>query len=410
MWYETISQWLVDGVTAFEWWGILIYTLVTVHITIVSVTLYLHRHSAHQSLALHPVVAHFFRFWLWLATGMETRAWTAVHRKHHALCETRDDPHSPLVYGIREVLLRGAELYRKAVTEETMDRYGKGCPDDWIERNIYLRCPFCGISLLMVLDLVLFGVSGLIVWAVQMLVIPVLAAGVINGLGHHLGYRNYESLDVSRNILPWGILIGGEELHNNHHTYPHSAKFSSKWWEFDIGWLYIRLLSACGLAKVRNAGQTLAIQDPLRKVVDMNTVMGAINDRFRIMANYTNEVVAPLVRNERAAASKANRRILRRAERLLCCDTSWFSDSKEREHDGRIEQIFKVSAKLEEVHTLYRELQDVWQQRVKSKGEILAAFTGWLKKAEDSSIDAVREFAESLKTYTLPARQALSSG
>jgi stearoyl-CoA desaturase (delta-9 desaturase) len=232
-----------------------VYTLVLTHITIVSVTVYLHRYSAHRALELHPALQHFFRFWLWLTTGMLTKQWTAIHRKHHATCETPDDPHSPQVHGLTTVLFKGAELYGiEAHKPGTLERFGRGTPDDWMERNVYQRYKRYGIALMAVIDVLLFGALGLTVWAVQMLWIPFLAAGVVNGLGHYAGYRNFETPDASTNLLPWGLLIGGEELHNNHHAYPSSAKLSVKWWEFDLGWFWIRLFSLLGLAKPLRIG------------------------------------------------------------------------------------------------------------------------------------------------------------
>src|SRR4051812_41802329 len=243
---------MFSGIYDLPWWGYVVYTLVVTHITIAAVTIYLHRHQAHRALDLHPLPSHFFRFWLWLTTGMVTKEWAAIHRKHHAKCETPDDPHSPQVYGISKVMWGGAELYRKeSVNKETLDRYGHGTPDDWIERNLYSRYTVVGISLMLVANFVLFGFIGVTIWAVQMMWIPLTAAGVINGIGHFWGYRNFQPADASRNIVPWGILIGGEELHNNHHAYGTSARLSNRWYEFDIGWLYIRCLQMMGLAEVK---------------------------------------------------------------------------------------------------------------------------------------------------------------
>ena len=252
--YVTILQWLNDGLWQLSVPAIVLYTLVVTHITIVTVTVYLHRHASHRALDLHPALAHFFRFWNWMTTGMVTVEYAAVHRKHHAKCETEEDPHSPQVMGLGRIMRAGAEAYGEAVTEETLKRYGAGCPDDWIERNLYQRFRSGGVALMLIIDLALFGVIGLTVWAVQMLWIPFFAAGVINGIGHYWGYRNFECPDAARNIAPWGILIGGEELHNNHHTYPNSAKLSVKSWEFDIGWCWIRLFEILGLAKARSTG------------------------------------------------------------------------------------------------------------------------------------------------------------
>ena len=252
---------MVTGVLDLPWWGYVIYTLVLTHITIAAVTIFLHRHQAHRALDLHPLPSHFFRFWLWITTGMVTKEWTAVHRKHHAKCESEDDPHSPQIAGINKVLWQGTELYRKETRNaETLEKYGHGTPDDWIERHLYSRHALLGISSMLVIDLVLFGFIGLTIWAVQMLWIPFFAAGVINGIGHYWGYRSFQPEDASRNIVPWGILVGGEELHNNHHADPHSAKFAHRWFEFDIGWLYIKLLSLFGLAEVKYAREGVHVR------------------------------------------------------------------------------------------------------------------------------------------------------
>jgi fatty-acid desaturase len=247
-------EWLGHGLWDIAWWQVVLYTLVTTHITIAAVTIFLHRTQTHRAMDLGPIPSHFFRFWLWIGTGMVTKEWVAIHRKHHAKCETQDDPHSPQVKGIDEVLWRGAELYRaESKNKETMERYGHGTPDDWIERNLYSRYSWQGVGLMLILNLALFGTLGMAVWAVQMLWIPITAAGIINGIGHYWGYRNFEAPDASRNIMPWGLIIGGEELHNNHHTYPTSAKFSVKKYEFDIGWIYIQALQKLGWAKVKKA-------------------------------------------------------------------------------------------------------------------------------------------------------------
>ena len=243
---------MISGLIDLPWWGYVVVTLVLTHITIASITIYLHRHQAHRALELHALPSHFFRFWLWLTTGMVTKEWAAIHRKHHAKCETTDDPHSPQILSIGKVVKEGSELYRKESKNlETMERYGHGTPDDWIEREIYCKHSVKGVSLMLIIDLVLFGPIGLTMWAVQMAWSPFLAAGIINGVGHYWGYRNFQVEDASRNIIPWGILVGGEELHNNHHAYATSARLSNKWYEFDIGWMYICILKSMGLAQVR---------------------------------------------------------------------------------------------------------------------------------------------------------------
>ena len=288
-----VVDWLGNGLWNLSAWGIVAFVLVVTHITIVTVTVYLHRFSAHRSVDLHPALQHFFRFWSWLTTGMITRQWTAIHRKHHAATETEEDPHSPKVQGIWEILWKGTEAYRTAAADDAiMERYGSGCPDDWLERNLYSRHEMLGVGLMAVIDVALFGFVGISVWAVQMLWIPVLGAGVINGVGHYWGYRNFESPDASTNMVPWGILIGGEELHNNHHTYPNSARLSQKWWEFDAGWMWIRLFQAFGLARPLSTGP-MAEKAPGKTTLDVDTMWAVLNDRFRLMAKYKNDVVRP---------------------------------------------------------------------------------------------------------------------
>ena len=288
--FDAAIDWLAHGLLAFSWWEIILYALVTTHITIVSVTIYLHRHQAHRAMDLHAIPAHFFRFWLWLGTGQVTKEWVSIHRKHHAKCETSEDPHSPQAYGIKTVLLKGAELYRaESKNKETMSKFGHGTPNDWIERNLYTRFSWQGVGLMLVLNLALFGAAGLAVWAVQMAWIPVTAAGIINGIGHYWGYRNFEAADASTNISPWGIMIGGEELHNNHHTYPTSAKFSVKPYEFDIGWAYIRALEKMGLAVVKKVPPKLHL-GVVKPVADEKTLEALIAHRYEVMAGFAREL------------------------------------------------------------------------------------------------------------------------
>ena len=230
---------------------IIIYTLIVTHITIICVTLFLHRGQAHKGIEFHPVLGHFMRFWLWITTGMVTKQWVATHRKHHRFSDEPGDPHSPHVFGIWRVFLKGAGLYHTATKDTAMvEQYGKGTPDDWIERNLYSSHSRLGILLMLVINLVLFGPWGFIVWGIQMLWIPFWAAGVINGLGHWYGYKNGTTRDHSRNISPWGIIVGGEELHNNHHLDPSSVKLSRRWFELDLGYIWLRLFTSVGLAKI----------------------------------------------------------------------------------------------------------------------------------------------------------------
>ena len=289
-WLDATLNWLSYGLLHFSGWQVFIVTMVLTHITIASVTIYLHRHSAHRALDLHPVVSHFFRFWLWLTTAQVTKEWTSIHRKHHAKCEQAEDPHSPHVHGIKTVLFTGAELYRKeSKNKETLSRYGHGTPDDWMERNVYSRFSWQGVALMLIIDVALFGSLGLTVWAVQMAWIPITAAGIINGAAHYWGYRNFEAPDASTNISPWGILIGGEELHNNHHTYPTSAKLSVKPYEFDVGWMYIRGMEMVGLAKVRKTAPQLKLGS-VKPQADAKTLEAIIANRYEVMAKYATEM------------------------------------------------------------------------------------------------------------------------
>ncbi len=300
-------DWLANGLWNLSWWQIVLYTLATTHITIASVTIFLHRAQAHRAMDLHPIPSHFFRFWLWLTTGMVTKEWVAIHRKHHAKCETVDDPHSPQTRGIETVLWRGAELYRaEAKNPETIAKFGHGTPDDWIERNLYTRYSWEGVGLMLILNVALFGVAGLSVWAVQMAWIPITAAGIINGIGHYWGYRNFEAPDASTNVSPWGLIIGGEELHNNHHTYPTAAKFSVKKYEFDIGWIYISLMSKIGWATVKKVPPKLQL-GAVKPVADEKTLEALIANRYEVMAGYAREMRRVCKAELAAAEGKAGR-------------------------------------------------------------------------------------------------------
>lgn len=389
MWY--------NGLLDLSAWQVLAATLVLTHITIVSVTVYLHRYSAHRSLELHPALKHFFRLWLWLTTAMNTREWTAIHRKHHAKCETPDDPHSPVQKGLMTVLRRGAELYQEeAKNEETLRIYGKNCPDDWLERNVYSRYPNGGIVIMLAINLALFGVIGLTVWAVQMMWIPVTAAGIINGLGHAVGYRNFECKDAATNISPWGILIGGEELHNNHHTYPNSAKLSVKKWEFDIGWMYIRLFSLLGLAKVRRTAP-IAHRVEGKQTLDMDTAMAILNNRFQIMAQYRKLVIKPLLRQELHKMDDSVRHVFRRAKRLLSREPSLLEPRQEE----RVQTMLSHSQSLRIIYEKRLALQQIWGRTSANGHDMLHALREWCAQAEASGIKALQDFAATLRTYSL---------
>lgn len=389
MWYQ--------GLLAWNGWQVLLATLLLTHVTIISVTIYLHRHSAHNALDLHPALAHFFRFWLWLTTGMVTKEWTAIHRKHHAKCETDEDPHSPVVQGIGKVLFEGAELYRVAATPETLKRYGQRTPDDWIERHLYSKHHSLGIGLMAVIDILLFGVLGITVWAVQMMWIPLFAAGLINGAGHYWGYRNFDCADNARNLVPWGILIGGEELHNNHHTYPNSAKLSAKPWEFDLGWMWIRIFSALGLAKVKSTGP-IAHKVPGKAVLDVDTVMAIVNNRFRVMAEYRKMVLLPALKQEKANIIANGRSLYRRAKKWLARDAVLIEPSEKQ----RLEDLLARNVVLRTIHEKSQELQVIWRRSPGMKlQDKLQALADWCGQAEASGIQYLAEFSTTLKSYSL---------
>ncbi|WP_313651146.1 delta-9 fatty acid desaturase DesA [Pseudomonas soli] len=389
MWYY--------GLLDLSAWQLVAVTLLMTHVTIVSVTIYLHRYSAHRALELNAGLKHFFRFWLWLTTAQNTREWTAIHRKHHAKCETPDDPHSPVHKGLGTVLRKGAELYREeARNEETLRIYGKNCPDDWIERNLYTRYKLGGIALMAVIDLLLFGTIGITIWAIQMMWIPFWAAGVVNGLGHAVGYRNFECRDAATNLVPWGIIIGGEELHNNHHTYPNSAKLSVRRWEFDMGWMWIRLLSMLRLAKVQRVAP-IAHRVEGKASLDMDTAMAILNNRFQIMAQYRKLVIGPLVKQELDKVDTSVRRRFRRAKRLLSRETSLLQDR----HHVRIESLLAHSQALKTIYEKRLALQQIWVRTSANGHDMLAAMKDWVHEAEASGIQSLRDFAAQLKTYSL---------
>ena len=384
------------GLLNFSTLGVIIATLVLTHITIASVTIYLHRHQSHNSLTLHPIISHFFRFWLWLTTGMMTKQWVAIHRKHHVKCETPDDPHSPQVLGIKKVLLEGSELYRtEAENQETIEKYGKGTPDDWLERNIYSRFPYLGITLMLFTDVLLFGVIGITVFAIQMLWIPIFAAGVINGIGHFWGYRNFEPRDASRNIIPWGILIGGEELHNNHHAYPASARLSNKWWEFDIGWFYIRLMNSLGLAKIKKTAPRIKYKTE-KQVIDIETVRAILHNRFHIVKLYGRKVIRPVLRAERQSANDYCRALYRRARKLMTREDIRLDDKAM----ATINEATSQSQTLATVYEFKQRLKELWINTAQNHTKRVQCLQNWCAEAEKTGIAALQEFASYLRGYT----------
>ncbi|HYE36136.1 DesA family fatty acid desaturase [Methylocaldum sp.] len=386
---------MINGLLNLPWWELIGIVLGLTHVTIVSVTIFLHRHQAHRALNLHPIVSHFFRFWLWLTTGIVTKEWVAIHRKHHARCETPQDPHSPRVFGIRKVLWEGAELYRaEARHSETLDRYGYGTPNDWIERNLYSRYRGGGIALLFLMDIGLFGVYGITVWAVQMLWIPFWAAGVINGLGHYRGYRNFETPDASMNLFPLGLLIGGEELHNNHHAYPASARLSHRWWELDIGWGYIRLLQRFRLAEIRRTAPRIRLdRDP--KPINPATVQAVVRNRYHILALYGHRVVVPVLRHEWKTAPPAHRRLLRNVKKLLVREGIPLDETACR----TLKQALSLSRTLETIYRSKQELTQLWTRSSIHYEALVQSLEDWCKQAEATGIEALGDFAQLLRRY-----------
>ncbi len=388
---------IISGVVDMPWWGYIAVTLIFTHITIASITIYLHRHSAHRALELHPIPSHFFRFWLWLTTGMVTKQWTAVHRKHHAKCETKDDPHSPIVYGIKKVLTEGSELYRQeAKNEETLKRYGYGTPDDWLEKNIYSKHSAKGVALMLIIDVLLFGPIGITMWAVQMLWAPIFAAGIVNGVGHYWGYRNFQAEDASRNIVPWGILIGGEELHNNHHAYATSARLSNKWYEFDIGWLYIRILEMAGLAKVKKTAPKLRI-DRKKTQCDLDTLQAVISHRYEVLAKYTKSLQATFAQEiihlkEAGVQYGIDKSTLKR---WILADSRTLQEH-ERE---KLSQVLSNAKTLDKVYTMREELAEIWQRSTASTEELVKQLEDWCRRAEESGIEVLRAFSQRLRCY-----------
>jgi len=395
---------MLDGILNFSLWGLVAATLVLTHITIVAVTVFLHRSQAHRALDLHPIPSHFFRFWLWLTTGMQTKAWVAIHRKHHAKVETEEDPHSPQIYGIKKVLLEGAELYREeSNNQETLDKYGYGTPDDWLERHLYTPWLSKGLLVMFIIDLLLFGIAGISIWAIQMLWIPFFAAGVINGIGHWWGYRNYEVQDASTNIVPWGILIGGEELHNNHHTFASSAKLSSKWWEFDIGWMYIRLFEMAGLARVKKVAPK-PLLDPAKSVIDMDTLKAIITNRFQVMAKYRRVVLARVHRDEmRNAVDTTYRNLLKKTRRLLAQEESLIDETAKQ----RLESVLNHSTALDTVYRYKQQLQGIWKRSAASNEHLLHALQEWCNQAEATGIKALQDFVRMIQGYSLRSATAV---
>ncbi len=394
---DAAVDWFANGALGASWWQVLLATLVMTHITISAVTIFLHRAQSHRALDLHALPSHFFRLWLWLTTGMVTKEFVAIHRKHHAKCETEEDPHSPQTRGIKALLLTGVELYRaESRNAETMVKYGSGTPDDWIERNLYTRFSWQGVGVMLLIDVLLFGAIGVTVWAIQMLWIPVMATGIINGIGHWWGYRNFETVDASRNVSPWGIVIGGEELHNNHHTYPTSAKFSVKPYEFDIGWVYIRGMEMFGLAKVRKTPPKLALGAV--RAADSQTLEALIANRYEVMAHYAAglklTVAAELDKlKAQGAENSARWAEMRLAKRWLHRD----DDQIPQVVKPRMAQVVAQSPALAKLVAMREELRQLWTRTNVSAEQLVADLQAWCRRAEESGVAALQEFSLRLR-------------
>lgn len=378
------------GLVDLSFWGYVLVTFLMVQFTFMGVTLYLHRDATHRSLDLHPALRHIFRLWLWMSSGMLTREWVAVHRKHHARCETPEDPHSPMVLGLKKVLLEGAELYKEAArTPGLLEKYGRGTPDDWMERNVYAKHRALGIVLMVIIDLVLFGVPGIIIIGVQMLAVPLMAAGVINGIGHHTGYRNFECSDAARNIVPWGLIVAGEELHNNHHAFPSSAKFSVRPWEFDMGWLYIQVLRFFGLAKVRRVAPSLTRSQP-RADVDLETLRAVLVNRMHVLRDYARDVTAPVVRNQlRDFHGKA----VRSARKLLVTEPLLLDSEAQRS----LSELLASNPALKTVYEFRERLNTLWSGKHTSNETLLHHFKKWIADAEASGVAVLQNYARAMR-------------
>lgn len=386
---------MFSGLLDLPWWGYVLATLGLTHLTIAAVTIYLHRYSAHRALDLHPIISHFFRFWLWATTGMTTKAWTAIHRKHHARVETVEDPHSPQIFGLGKVLLSGAELYRiEGANKETLEQFGQGTPDDWLETHVYGKHDRIGIGSMLVLDVIVFGPIGITIWAVQMMWIPFLAAGIINGVGHFWGYRNFQSEDASTNVVPWGILIGGEELHNNHHAYASSAKLSNRWYEFDIGWMYIRILETLGLAAVKKIAPKIRL-NTAKTQCDFDTLQAVITHRYDVVTRYARSLRDTCAAEINALKARAVSVDNSRLRRWLNIDAAALPETERAERA----QIISHSNVLSTVYTMRDELAAVWQRSTATKEQLVHKLEDWCHRAENSGIRPLQEFSKRLRYY-----------
>ncbi|MFC3194099.1 fatty acid desaturase [Marinicella sediminis] len=390
-------EFLQTGLLDLSAWQLVLYTFIVVQITLSGVSLFLHREQTHRGIKMHPAIQHFYRFWTWFTTGMLTKEWVAIHRKHHAYCETEDDPHSPQIHGIKKVLLHGVTLYTaERKNQETMEKYGQGTPDDWLEKNVYTRFHYLGIVLLAFINVALFGVIGLLIYAIQMLWIPVFAAGVINGIGHYVGYRNYRTDDSSRNITRFAFFIFGEELHNNHHAFPSSCKFAHKKGEHDIGWYIIKLMNKMGLCEIRKVVPDLYV-DEQNEDFNGDTVKAILTHKFNVLQVYIRDVIKPNLTAEYQTASKSFKKKIHKYTHNLSLDPQFLKTDIRQ----KWQSYFADSQSLNSLLQYKEELQSIWENNSKSVDEMIADFKAWCAKAEQSGNRLLQEFASSLSRYKL---------
>jgi len=390
-----MTELLINGIVDLNWLGYVIYTLIVTHITIVAITLYLHRGVCHSAIEIKSPLSHFFRFWLWITTSMRTADWVAIHRKHHAKVETIDDPHSPAVFGIKNVLLRGADLYHEEKeNKETISKYSQNCPSDWLENNVYTGLNNYGILILFITNIILFGVVGIIIWAIQMAWTPIFAAGGINGAGHYYGYRNFDTNDDSTNLTPIAFLIGGEELHNNHHAFPTAAKFSLKSWEFDIGWFYIKVFSIFGLIKVKRLAVKTIIDHPTENL-DSEVAYAILKSKLTVITNYTKNVIKPILKNESKNASNELKNLLKNSQSTLARQPHRISN----QDTNTLQIIFEKCSVLNTVYDLKNQLHDILHSRNLKHENFIQVINDWRKEAQSKGIDCLDDFSESLKGY-----------
>ena len=385
-----LIDWLLAGLTQASAWQMALYFLVASQLTMMSTTLYLHRSATHRGVDLHPVVSHFLRFWNWLTTAMVTKEWVAIHRKHHARCETSEDPHSPRFAGINTVLWRGVELYQEAAKDpELLDKYGKGTPDDWVERRVYTGLRNSGVIALFFINTALFGLPGVAIWALQMALMPFAAAGVINGLGHWWGYRNFDTADTATNLSPWGLVIGGEELHNNHHAFPSSAKFALRKWEFDLGWAVLWTLQKLRLATVLRVAPQLDVR-PNIATPDAETVRAMMVHRWQVATDYFKTVLKPQLKAESESLPRRLRRALRSEGR-------WLDDARRQ----RMQDYVAARPQLQQLLEFRRRLMEIYEIKSADAAAKMDALKAWCHEAEASGIAALQDYSMRLKGYAL---------